>query len=37
LGANTFSIQMLIRAGEAAVWAAANEALKTRFVSRRDG
>lgn len=36
-GARAFSMKMLIRAGEAAVWAAANEALKARFVPRRDG
>jgi pyroglutamyl-peptidase len=32
-----FSMKMLIQAGEAAVWAAAHEALKARFVPRRDG
>jgi pyroglutamyl-peptidase len=37
VGARTFSMQMLIRAGEAAVWNAANEAIKARFVPRRDG
>jgi pyroglutamyl-peptidase len=37
LGARTFSLAMLVRAGEAAVWSAANEALKRRFVPRRDG
>jgi pyroglutamyl-peptidase len=31
------SMKMLIRSGEAAVWAAANEALKARSVPRRDG
>lgn len=37
VGMRTFSMNMLIRAGEAAVWAAANEAVKTSTVSRRDG
>jgi len=32
-----FSIKMLIQAGEVAVWTAAHEALKARFVPRRDG
>jgi pyroglutamyl-peptidase len=31
------SVKMLIRAGEAAVWTAASEALKARSVPRRDG
>ncbi|MBX3519094.1 MAG: peptidase C15 [Xanthobacteraceae bacterium] len=31
------SMNMMIRAGEAAVWAAANEAAKARIVPRRDG
>lgn len=31
------SLKMMIRAGEAAVWAAASEAAKARTVSRRDG
>lgn len=33
----TFSMRLLMRAGEAAVWAAANEAKKVRSVPRRDG
>lgn len=37
VNAHTFSMNMLIRAGEAAVWAAANEATKLRIVPRRDG
>ena len=37
LRARTFTMGKLIRAGEAAVWAAGNEALRARFVSRRDG
>jgi pyroglutamyl-peptidase len=36
LRAHVLSMKMLIRAGEAAVWAAANEAAKTRIVPRRD-
>lgn len=32
-----FSLRMLIRAGEAAVWAAASEAAKSRLVPGRDG
>jgi pyroglutamyl-peptidase len=36
LRAHAFSLGMLIRAGEAAVWAAANEAAKARIVPRRD-
>lgn len=35
--AGAFSMKMLISAGEAAVWGAANEAVKARFVPRRDG
>ena len=37
VNARTFSMNMLIRAGEAAVWIAANEAGKIHFVPRRDG
>lgn len=37
VGARGFSLAMLVRAGEAAVWSAANEAAKARIVSRRDG
>jgi pyroglutamyl-peptidase len=37
IGTRTFSMRMLIDAGEAAVWAAANEAAKASAVSRRDG
>lgn len=35
--ANTFTMRKLVRAGEAAVRAAASEARKVRLVSRRDG
>ncbi len=34
---SNFSMGMLIRAGEAAVWTAASEAARTRAVPRRDG
>lgn len=37
VGVRSFSMRMLIRAGEAAVWAAANEAIKACSVPRRDG
>jgi len=37
LSARGFSLAMLVRAGEAAVWAAANEAARSRLVPRRDG
>jgi len=37
LSARSFSLPMLVRAGEAAVWAAANEAARSRLVPRRDG
>ncbi len=37
VGTGSFSMKMLIRAGEAAVWAAANEAAKANPVPRRDG
>jgi pyroglutamyl-peptidase len=37
VSARTFSMNMLIHAGEAAVWSATHEALKGRFVPRRDG
>ena len=35
--AGILSLKMMIRAGEAAVWTAANEAAKARIVPRRDG
>ena len=37
VGAGTFTIGMMLRAGEAAVWAAANETSKARFVPHRHG
>jgi pyroglutamyl-peptidase len=37
VGAGTFTMPMLVRAGEAAVWTAAHEAAKARFVPCRDG
>ncbi len=37
VGAQSFTINMLIRAGQAAVWAATHEAMKAIPVPRRDG
>lgn len=37
INASAFTLKMLTRAGEVAVWAAVNETTKTRHVPRRDG
>lgn len=37
VGTRSFSMRMLVRAGEAAVWLAAHEAIKARAVPHRDG
>lgn len=37
VGMRSFSMRMLVRAGEAAVWLAAHEAIKARAVPHRDG